>query len=477
MSLEKITNYKYMIPKSGNMKVPAIIYTSEKLLPFIEKDLSLKQLINVSMLPGIMSFSIGMPDIHQGYAFPIGGVAAFNQEEGVVSPGGVGFDINCGVRVIMTNLLYDGVLPYLQELGKLLFKNIPSGVGSTGKEKFSFDESRRAMKLGLDWTIEKGFATREDREAVEDYGRLEFAEPDFVSKKAIDRGREEFGTLGAGNHFVEIDYVEKVYDELLASRFDLFEGQVLIWIHTGSRGLGHQIATDYLSEMRPIMDKYKIPLFDKDFVSLPIRAEESRKYLGAMAAAANFAWINRQMITYFVRLSFSEIFHRKYDGLGMKLLYDVAHNIAKFERYNIGGRDNLLLVHRKGATRSFPKGHPALKGVFKETGQPVLLPGDMRRGSYILVGNEKSLVETFGSVAHGAGRLLSRSSAIKQVSFEDIKGEMEKNKILLFAANKIVAREEAPIAYKNVDDVVEPIIEEGLANAVVRTKPLLVIKG
>jgi tRNA-splicing ligase RtcB len=477
VNLEKITKYKYAIAKSGNMRVPAIIYTSDKLLPYIEKDLALKQLINVAMLPGILGFSIGMPDMHQGYAFPIGGVAAFDLEEGVVSPGGVGFDINCGVRVIKTNLRYEDIKPHLVELGKLLFKNIPSGVGSTGKEKFSSEEARRAMKLGINWAIEKGFAFQKDKDAIEDYGRLESAETDFVSKKAIDRGREEFGTLGAGNHFIEIDVIDKVFDKFIASKFGLFEGQVVIWIHTGSRGLGHQIATDYLSLMMPKMEKYGIPLFDRDFVSLPIRAEESQKYLGAMAAAANFAWVNRQIITYLVRLAFSEVLHKKPDDLGMDLLYDVAHNIAKFERYVIGGKEKLLLVHRKGATRSFPKGHPVLKGIFKEIGQPVLLPGDMRRGSYILIGNEKSLNESFGSVAHGAGRLLSRSSAVKQISFEDIKNEMEKSNILLFAADKIVAREEAPRAYKDVDEVIEPIVGEGLANTVVRTKPLLVIKG
>jgi tRNA-splicing ligase RtcB len=477
MNLEKITEYKYIVPKSGNMRVPAVIYTSDELLPYIEKDLALKQLINVAMLPGIVNFSIGMPDMHQGYAFPIGGVAAFDVDEGVVSPGGVGFDINCGVRVIKTNLRYEDIKPYLEQIGSLLFKNVPSGVGSTGREKFSSEEARRAMRLGIDWATEKGFAFKEDKEAIEDYGRLEAAEPAFVSKKAIDRGREEFGTLGAGNHFLEIDVVEKVFDKFIASKFGLFEGQIVIWIHTGSRGLGHQIATDYIELMRPKMEKFGIPLFDKDFVSLPIRSEEAQKYLGAMAAAANFAWVNRQIITYLVRLAFSEIFGIKPDELGMYLLYDVAHNIAKFENYNIHGKEKLFLVHRKGATRSFPKGHQSLKGVFKEIGQPVLLPGDMRRGSYILVGNEKSLVESFGSVAHGAGRLLSRSSAVKEVSFNDIKSEMERSNILLFAADKIVAREEAPRAYKNVDAVVEPIIKEGLASPVVRTKPLLVVKG
>lgn len=477
MNLEKITAFKYILPRTGNMRVPVVIYTSEKLLPYIGKDQSVQQLTNVATLPGIVNYAIGMPDMHQGYAFPIGGVAAFDTDEGVVSPGGVGFDINCGVRVIKTNITYDEVKPRLLELGRVLFKNVPSGVGSTGLERFSAEEARRAMRLGIEWAIEKGYASSKDREAIEDYGCLQGADPNCVSKKAIDRGREEFGTLGAGNHFLEIDIVESVLNKSVASKFRLFEGQILIWIHTGSRGLGHQIGTDYIDIMRPKMEGFRIPLFDRDFVSLPIQAEESQRYLGAMAAAANFAWVNRQVITYYIRLSFSEVFKKDPGALGMEILYDVAHNIAKFERYEVHGKEKLLLVHRKGATRAFPGGHPALRGIFKEVGQPVLLPGDMRRGSYILIGSEKSLKETFGSVAHGAGRLLSRSSAVKQITFEDIKKEMDESDILLFAADKKVAREEASLAYKDVESVVEPIVGEELAYPVVRTKPLLVVKG
>ncbi len=477
MNLQKISDFKYVVPKTGEMRVPAIVYSSPNLLPFLNKDIALSQLINVATLQGIVSYAIGMPDLHQGYAFPIGGVAAFDAQDGVVSPGGVGFDINCGVRVIKTNLRYDDIKNSLEELGKLLFKNVPSGVGSLGIERFSGKETIQVMKLGIGWAIEKGFAERLDKDSIEDYGRLENAEPDFVSKKAIDRGREELGTLGAGNHFLEIDVVEKVFDASLASSFGLFPGQILVWMHTGSRGLGHQVATDYLNIMRPKMEQYKIPLPEKDFVSLPIRAAESQTYLGAMAAAANFAWVNRQLITYFVRKSFAQVFKTPFEKLGMEILYDVSHNIAKFETYNVHGHEVLLLVHRKGATRAFPKGHSALKGRFKEIGQPVLLPGDMRRGSYILVGSDKSLKQTFGSVAHGAGRMISRSSAVKQISFEHIKSEMDSNKILLFAADKLVAREEAPEAYKNVDDVIEPIIGEELASLVVKTKPLLVVKG
>ncbi|MGB9695463.1 MAG: RtcB family protein [Caldisericaceae bacterium] len=477
MEIQKVDEFKYFVPKSGDMNVPAVIYTSPKLFAAISRDLSLSQLINVTKLPGIINYAIGMPDMHQGYAFPIGGVAAFDLSEGVVSPGGVGFDINCGVRVIKTNLRYEDIEGSLDLLGRTLFKNIPSGVGSRGLEKFTESETIEAMKLGTRWAVEKGFGELYDEESIEDYGSLNYSEPESVSKKAIDRGREELGTLGAGNHFIEVDSVNKVFDESVATKFGLFEGQIVIWIHTGSRGLGHQIASDYLEMMRPRMDKYKIPLFEHDFVSLPIRADESQRYLGAMAAAANFAWVNRQIITYYIRKSFEQVFKMPFDKLGMSVLYDVAHNIAKTEQYVIGGKERSLLIHRKGATRSFPKEHKALNGIYREVGQPVLLPGDMMRGSYILVGSEKSVKESFGSVAHGAGRLLSRGSAVKQISYEEVQKEMHQSNILLFAADKIVAREEAPIAYKSVDDVIEPIVKEGLASTVVRTKPVLVVKG
>jgi tRNA-splicing ligase RtcB len=476
MEFKKLSPYKFLVEKHGDMRVDALLISSDKLIEFVSKDKALEQLLWVATLPGIVKYSIGMPDIHQGYAFPIGGVGAFLYDGGVVSPGGVGFDINCGVRVIKTNLKYEDIKDSLEELGKTLFKTIPAGLGSTSEYTFSIDESKRAMKLGIEWAVEKGFAKKDDLENVEDYGRLE-GDPDCVSKHAIERGREEFGTLGAGNHFLEVDRVVEIYDKELAKAWGLFEGQIVIWIHTGSRGLGHQIATDYLDLMRPKMDKFGFKLVDRDSVYFPIKEDLSQRYLLAMGAAANFAWVNRQVLTYLTRKAFSKVFGMDYERLGMEILYDVAHNIAKLEEYEVNGKVQTLLVHRKGATRSFPKGHPKLKGKFKETGQPVLLPGDMRRGSYILVGSEKSIKETFGSVAHGAGRLLSRHQAVKQITFEDVKGELEKESILLYATDKVVAREEAPEAYKNIDLVVEPIVGEGLANLVARSKPLIVVKG
>jgi tRNA-splicing ligase RtcB len=476
MEFKKLNPYKFLVEKHGDMRVDALLISSDKLIEFVSKDKALEQLLWVATLPGIVKYSIGMPDIHQGYAFPIGGVGAFLYDGGVVSPGGVGFDINCGVRVIKTNLKYEDIKDSLEELGKTLFKTIPAGLGSTSEYTFSIDESKRAMKLGIEWAVEKGFAKKDDLENVEDYGRLE-GDPDCVSKHAIERGREEFGTLGAGNHFLEVDRVVEIYDKELAKAWGLFEGQIVIWIHTGSRGLGHQIATDYLDLMRPKMDKFGFKLVDRDSVYFPIKEDLSQRYLLAMGAAANFAWVNRQVLTYLTRKAFSKVFGMDYERLGMEILYDVAHNIAKLEEYEVNGKVQTLLVHRKGATRSFPKGHPKLKGKFKETGQPVLLPGDMKRGSYILVGSEKSIKETFGSVAHGAGRLLSRHQAVKQITFEDVKGELEKESILLYATDKVVAREEAPEAYKNIDLVVEPIVGEGLANLVARSKPLIVVKG
>jgi len=476
-TIKKISRFKYLVEKTGKMRVPVLLYSTDNLIKLIGKDKALEQLINVATLPGIVKYALGMPDMHQGYAFPIGGVAAFDTENGVVSPGGVGFDINCGVRVIKSNLTYKDVKRHLNKLGDVIFNNIPAGLGSEGREKFNSKETRQVCKLGIGWAIDKGFAWREDKDATEENGRMKNANPDFVSKRAIDRGKVELGTLGAGNHFLEVDRVNKIYNEQIANQFGLFKDQIIVWIHTGSRGFGHQVATDYLKIMRPRMEKYGLPLIDSDFVSLPLSAPESDMYIGAMASAANFAWVNRQIITYFARLSFASLFKEAPQKLGMHLLYDVAHNIAKYERYTIDGKEKILLVHRKGATRSFPKGHPELKGIYKEIGQPVLLPGDMKRGSYILVGNKKSLSETFGSVAHGAGRLLSRHKAVKTLTLEHVQKEMEEKSILLRAKTRRIIMEEAPEAYKDVNEVIKPITGEQLATLIAYSEPLLVLKG
>ncbi len=473
----KLLKYKYIIQPTGKMSVPSVVFTTERLLPLLFKDKSLEQLKNVASLPGVEKYALGMPDIHEGYGFPIGGVAAFDVHEGVVSPGGVGFDINCGVRVILTNIEKSEIEPRLRKIGEILFNTIPSGLGSTGIEKFSRKEIKSILRRGAYWALESGFGYDRDVEVIEENGMMKDADPSLVSSEAIKRGSTELGTLGAGNHFLEIDYIDKIFNSEIAKAFGLFKDQVVIWIHTGSRGLGHQIAKEFIKLLRNKMHHYGIPLLDNELVSVPILSDEGGQYLRAMAAAANFAWVNRQLITHYVRLAFSKVFGVSSVKLGMNVLYDVAHNIAKFEKYNINGQEKLLLVHRKGATRAFPKGHPDVPLQYRDAGQPVLLPGDMRTGSYILVGDVKSLDLTFGSVAHGAGRILSRHKALKKIKFEKVRYEMNQSNIILMANNRRVVREEAPEAYKDVNEVIIPIEENGLAKKVAYSRPLLVIKG
>ncbi len=404
-------------------------------------------------------------------------MAAFDVHEGVISPGGVGFDINCGVRVILTNIEKSEIEPRLRKIGEILFNTIPSGLGSTGIDKFSRKEIKSILRRGVYWALESGFGYDRDVEVIEENGMMKDADPSLVSSEAIKRGSTELGTLGTGNHFLEIDYIDKIFNSEIAKAFGLFKDQVVIWIHTGSRGLGHQIAKEFIKLLRNKMHHYGIPLLDNELVSVPILSDEGGQYLGAMAAAANFAWVNRQLITHYVRLAFSKVFGVSSVKLGMNVLYDVAHNIAKFEKYNINGQEKLFLVHRKGATRAFPKGHPDVPLQYRDAGQPVLLTGDMRTGSYILVGDVNSLDLTFGSVAHGAGRILSRHKALKKIKFEKVRYEMNQSNIILMANNRRVVREEAPEAYKDVNEVIIPIEENGLAKKVAYSRPLLVIKG
>ena len=472
-----LVKYKYIVQPSRGMRVPAVVFTTERLLPLLFKDKSLEQLKNVASLPGIEKYALGMPDMHEGYGFPIGGVAAFDVDKGVISPGGVGFDINCGVRVVLTNIKMPEIKSRLEKIGEILFNTIPSGLGATGVEKFSKKEMKSLLRKGVYWAVENGFGYKDDLEVIEENGMMKDADPDFVSDEAIKRGRVELGTLGAGNHFLEIDYIKEVFDSNIAKAFGLFKDQVVVWIHTGSRGLGHQVAKEYIRLLRDKMSHYGIPLLDNELVSVPILSNEGEQYLRAMAAAANFAWVNRQIITHYARLAFSKVFGMDAGEIGMNILYDVAHNIAKFEKYNINGKEKLLLVHRKGATRAFPKGHSDVPLKYKDVGQPVLLPGDMRTGSYILVGSENSLNLTFGSVAHGAGRMLSRHKALKEITFEKVRYEMNQSNIVLMSKNKRIVREEAPEAYKDVNEVVIPIEENSLAKRVAYSKPLLVIKG
>lgn len=476
MEIERIDPFTCIIHRQKDMRVPARLYLSEPLLAQIRDDLSIQQIVNVARLPGILCWALGMPDMHQGFAFPIGGVAAFDADEGVVSPGGVGFDINCGVRVLQTGLSREMAMPLLEKLGSKLFNLVPAGVGSEGRLRFDAQQARLAMRDGLGWAVRQGLAEAADRARVESGGCLEDADPSCVSREALERGRTEFGTLGAGNHFLEIAYVEKVFDARTASALGLAEDQVLVWIHTGSRGLGHQIATDAIAEMRPRMQKYGLTLYERDFVSLPLKDPLARKYLSAMAAGANFSWINRQIITHMVRQALSELLGSR-AAAGISVLYDVAHNIAKFEQHVVDGKPRRVLVHRKGATRAFPSGHPELPEQLRAVGQPVLLPGDMLHGSYILIGTPKAMEQSFGSVAHGAGRRMSRSEAVRKVSFDALRAQMQQSAVQLLAADRRVACEEAPQAYKDVDEVVRTVQGAGLALPVARCRPLLVIKG
>jgi tRNA-splicing ligase RtcB len=478
--LRRITEYMWEIPRDykPGMLVPALVLADEALLSKMKEDLTLEQAANVAHLPGIYKYSIVLPDGHQGYGFPIGGVAAFDAEHGVISPGGVGYDINCGVRVLRTNLTEADVRPRLRELARVLFHRIPSGLGSTSGLNLSFNELDRVLEEGVEWAIERGYGWREDVEHIEEGGRMEGARADAVSREAKQRGRNQLGTLGSGNHFLEIQRVDKIYDPAVAKQMGIErEGQITIMIHTGSRGLGHQVASDYLKIMERIVHKYKVPLPDRELVSVPVTSPEAQDYFAAMAAAANFAWTNRQVITHWVRESFKEVFKRDPDRLDMEVIYDVAHNIAKIEEHVVDGKRVKVYVHRKGATRSLPPGHPAVPKDYQSIGQPVLIPGSMGTASYILVGTQKAMELTFGSAPHGAGRMQSRAEARRSVRGQEIKAQLERRGIIVEAASMAVVAEEAPDAYKDVDRVAHVADAVGIAKKIVRMVPIAVVKG
>lgn len=475
MIIEKITDYKYRIPKSNFpfMRVDGIVYADEDLLEAIKNDKTIEQIANTASLPGIVGYSLGMPDAHQGYGFAIGGVAAVDLKEGVVSPGGIGYDINCGVRLLATDLEFDDVKPKLEELVKQLFHEIPSGTGRGGDLKLSYAELDEVMKLGIDWAIQNKYAKPEDKDFIEEYGRLPNANPDMVSNKAKERGRDQLGTLGSGNHFAEVQIVQEIFDEEVARRFGLHKNQIVVLIHTGSRGLGHQVCTDYLKEMDAAMKNYGIKVPDRELACVPIDSREGKRYLQAMASAANFAFNNRQLITFNVR----NVFKRLFKTDKVRIVYDVCHNIAKVEEHNVFGKKMTVLVHRKGATRAFPKGHPALPEVYREIGQPVIIPGSMGTYSYVLVGTEKAMEETFGSTCHGAGRTLSRHKAKKMMSAEEAVSKLKERGVFIQATTKSGITEEIPEAYKNVSQVVEVVHQAGISKKVAKLKPIGVIKG
>ena len=460
-----------------DMKVPGIIFLDSQLETELEEQ-AIRQVANTATLPGIVKASMAMPDIHTGYGFAIGGVAAMDiDRDGVVSPGGVGYDINCGVRVLRTNLTKDEVMPELKALVNQLYRDIPSGVGSKGRIKLSKEDGRRVFVEGSKWAVQKGYGDVEDVEHTESKGCLEGAGPSEISEKAYERGKAQLGTLGSGNHFLEIQYVDEVLNKDAADSFELFPGQVTVMIHSGSRGFGHQVCTDFLVVMEKAYKKYGIHLPDKELACAPFNSDEAQRYLAAMRAAANYAWANRQCMTHWTREAFYRVLKISPSSLGMRLLYDVAHNIAKEESYVVDGKKRRLVVHRKGATRAFGPGHYELPEVFKTTGQPVLIPGDMGRASYILAGTSTAMDLTFGSACHGAGRLLSRHQAIKQSKGRAIVKELEEQGIIVRSAGKRTLAEEISEAYKDVSSVVDVVDTAGLARKVVRLKPIGVVKG
>ena len=458
------------------MRASGRLYIDDEILENLE-DGAVKQIVNVACLPGVYKYSIGLPDIHFGYGFPIGGVAAFNKRNGVVSPGGVGFDINCGVRLIKSNLTQDDIKEHLDELVDALFKNIPSGVGSKGKVKLTNDDINNVLDYGAQWAVENGYGWAEDLEVLEENGRIEAADSSEVSNKAKKRGIPQLGSLGSGNHFLEIQVVDEIYDEDVASVYGLEKGMIVIMIHSGSRGCGHQICSDYLRLMDKAYKNYKIKIADRQLACAPLDSKEANSYLKAMYAAANYAWANRQMMTHWIRQSFEEVLNKSAKDMEMNIVYDVAHNIAKEETHTIDGREVDLVVHRKGATRAFGPGRDEIPLKYREVGQPVLIPGTMGTASYVLHGTQTAMDETFGSTAHGAGRVLSRSKAKKDYNPDEIVDNLESEGIKIKATSKNVIAEEAPGAYKDVDSVVKVSHDAGIAKLVAKVKPLAVTKG
>lgn len=456
------------------MRVPARIIADESLLDDIIGDRSLQQLVNVTTLPGILKAAFVMPDVHEGYGFPIGGVAATQFPGGAISPGGIGYDINCGVRLLLSPLDESEVRPYIPRLVKELHRQIPSGMGTPGRFVVSEEEMQAVLQSGSEWAVAQGYGSKGDLDFTESYGCLPGALPEKVSQRARQRGRDQLGTIGSGNHFVEVGYVERILDEDLARGYGISAGQVTVLIHTGSRGLGHQVATDYIRVMLEAMPRYGISLPDRELACVPFDSPEGQDYFGAMCAAANFAWCNRQLVSWEVREAWKAIFGE--EAALPQLLYDVAHNIAKVETHEIGGEPQKVIVHRKGATRAFGPWHEEIPDAHKPFGQPVLIPGSMGTSSYILAGAEESSRIAFGSCCHGAGRRLSRTAAKKQVNAPVLKEALEAEGIYLEASFRRIA-EEAPIAYKDVDIVVRSVSEAGIVRPVAQLKPLAAMKG
>ncbi|MBN2073402.1 MAG: RtcB family protein, partial [Actinobacteria bacterium] len=473
--IKKIDDYRWEVEKNSEigMRVPGIIYADSELIAHATGENTIEQVINVSTLPGIVRASFAMPDIHYGYGFPIGGVAAFDAGEGVISPGGVGFDISCGVRILKTRLSAGEVKKDIKDIMSLLDIRIPKGLGGQGRLHLSDNDVRDILVEGMGWAVRKGYGVPEDREMAEEKGCMKGADPAFVSNQALKRGAGQVGTLGSGNHFLEIQVVEEIYDRGAAEKMGLEEGQVTVMIHSGSRGLGHQICSDYIKVMQHASDKYGIRLPDRQLACAPISSPEGGKYYSAMACAVNYALVNRHFLAHLVRNAFEEFYKKSWERLGMDTIYDVSHNIAKMEEHVVDGLSRTLCVHRKGATRAFAPGHPKLPQKYREIGQPVIIPGDMGTNSYILLGTDRAMSDTFGSTCHGAGRIMSRSQAKKSIDGAALKQQLLKDRgIVIMAGSMAGLAEEAPQAYKEVGRVVEIAHLSGISKKAIKLKPV-----
>ena len=478
--LEQVDDCTWRIPKEARpgMRVDGMIFVDDRLVELVRRDRAAEQVANVAFLPGIQQASLAMPDIHWGYGFCIGGVCATDPAVGgVISPGGVGYDINCGVRLVRTSLTLDDARPFIPHIVNQLLRDVPVGVGRGGRYVYSPTELRTMMAAGVPWLAARGLATADDVACVEAEGCIAGAVPALVSDRALARGADQCGTVGAGNHFIEVQVVDRIVDARVAKAFGLHAGQICVLIHSGSRGLGYQVCDDALRSLRDAPAKYGIVLPDRQLVCAPVESPEGAHYLGAMRAAANYAFCNRQLLMWQVREVFARVFGRSWESLGMTLLYDVAHNIAKLETHTVAGRDLEVCVHRKGATRAFPAGHPDVPTRYRDTGQPVIIPGDMGRASWVLVGGPRSLERSFGTTCHGAGRCLSRTAATKAAQGRSIAAELERAGVIARSRSREGLAEEQPAAYKDVDMVVDVVHRAGLSMQVARLRPLGVIKG
>ncbi|MFH1775941.1 MAG: RtcB family protein [Candidatus Omnitrophota bacterium] len=478
--IKKIDEYHWQIPQTykPGMRVHGIVFATEKIVMAAHQDKALEQVANVAFLPGIVKASLAMPDIHWGYGFSIGGVAATDvKENGVISPGGVGFDINCGIRLLRSNLEQKDISGRIDKLVSVMFNTVPCGVGSSGNIKANREDEKKIIVQGARWAVQKGFGINDDIIYTEENGAMSGADPDTVSERAYERGREQSGTLGSGNHFIEVQVVDEIYDEAIANVMGLYLGQVTIMIHSGSRGFGYQICDDYIRVMSRCLQKYNINVPDRQLCCAPVNSPEGKQYIAAMKAAANYAWCNRQCLMYLTRKAFEKVFGKSWESLGMYLVYDVAHNIAKFEKHIVDEQEKLLCVHRKGATRAFGPEHPDLPEKYKNIGQPVIIPGDMGTNSYVLIGTEEAMKQSFASTCHGAGRVKSRTAALKTIDLNKLLKDLKAKGISIQARGKKTIVEEAPEAYKDINEVVDVVHNAGISKKVCRMRPVGVIKG